>query len=330
MPAPVITERQVLGMFYERLMQSTGLSWIDQIATPVIDSDQDSEDYAWIGQVPQLGTKRGQKQFDQLRAAKWTVDNVEYQGGIAIPKKHVLYDKTGQVRVRFNELADRVQAHWVSLVAPLIINGESTVCYDDQFFFDTDHSEGDSGTQSNDVNLDISTYPVATAGSTTQPSAAEMVFAIMELVEKLLEFKDDRGEYVNETMTEFLVLVGTPLLTNALQALRNRSLDGSGDGSNLLIEQDSYRFRIAASPRLSAWTDKIALFATQGDQKPIIRQQRIPNEAASGYDVEGILFDTLWLDSEHCKLNDECLAGVETERAAAYGDWKKAILGKLV
>lgn len=328
MTSPIITERRVRGWFFERLMQATGIDWIEAIATAPMTSDQDSEDYAWLGQVPQMVEKGGEKKFQQLRDTEWNVKNVEYQTGITIPEKHILYDKTGQVQIRVGELAERVQAHWGTLIAPLILNGAATACYDGQYFFDTDHSEGDSGTQSNSISADISTYPVANAGTTTQPSAAEMTFAIMQAIETMLAFKDDQGEYVNETMTEFLIVCGTPLLTNALQGLTSRSIDG-GDG-NLLLEQDSFRFRLVATPRLSSWTDKFAVFATQGQQKPIIRQQRVPNNAGSAFNAEGIAYESLWLDSEHCKKHDECLVSVETERAAAYGDWKKAELVTLV
>lgn len=316
MTSKVITERAVLGMFYERLMQDVGSGFVNAICTDPIDSDQDSEQYAWLGQVPQLGEMRGEKKFSQLRDTDWTVRNVEYQGGLAIPKKHVLYDKTGQVQIRVNEMAERSNAHWVKLITTLILNGASTACYDGQYFFDTDHSEGDSGSQSNSVSHNVTT--------TTDPTATEMIDAILYGVESMLAFKDDRAEYVNEEVTEFLVLVGTPLLTNGLKALSQTQVNG-GD-TNILIEQDSFRFRVRATPRLSSWTDKFAIFATQGNQKPFIRQQRIPNNAGGGVDVNGMSVQTLWLDSEHCKKHNECLVSVETERAAAYGDWKKSCL----
>lgn len=316
MTNPIITQRAVLGMFYERLQQSTGQGWIDPICTAILRSDQDSETYAWLGQVPQMAEKAGEKKFRQLRTSRWTVDNVEYQGGIVIPKKHILYDKTDQVRVRVSELADRARSHWGTLVAPLIVAGESTACYDGQFFFDTDHEEGASGAQSNDI-----TYNAATP---TAPTATEMVYAIMSGVEQILGFRDDQGEYVNEGQTEFLVLVPHTLSTPALAASRAKTIDG-GD-TNILVEQDSFRLRIQATPRLSAWTDRFAIFALGGTQKPFIRQQRLPNQSAPGYDVEGMLLEMLWLDSEYCKLNDQCTVSVETERAVAYGDWKKSCL----
>lgn len=315
-----ITERSILGMFYERLQQNAGTNWTEAISTPIIDSDQDSENYGWLGQVPQMSEKRGEKKYSQLRETEWNVKNVEYQGGIAIPKKHVLYDKTGQVKIRVNELADRSMAHWVSLIAPLVINGESALCYDNQYYFDTDHSEGSSGSQSNDISH--------TVVSSTAPTATEMIDAILTGVSTMLNFKDDRGEYVNENMNEFLIVCGTPLMKAGMKSLSQSNV-GGGD-TNILIEQDSFRLRLAASPRFSTWTNKFAIFSTQGDQKPIIRQQRKPNQEGAGYDVDGMLMQMLWTDSEHYKKHDECLVSVETERAAAYGDWKKSCLVTLV
>lgn len=328
MTSPKITEREVLGFFYERLMQNPGMAWLDAICTAPFDSDQDSESYAWLGMTPQLVEKHGQKRFQQLRDTVWEVKNVEYQNGISFPLKHILYDKTGQVQVRTAEFADRVNAHWATLVAPMILAGDSTVCYDGQYFFDTDHVEGDSGSQSNDIQADISAYAVTTHGTTTAPSGAEAVFAIMDGIKQIVGLKDDQGEYTNENMTEFLVMTGMPLSIPLLSALKNRSIDGGDD--NILIEQDSYRIRLQASPRLSTWTDKFAVFATQGMQKPFIRQQRVPNQSGAGYDAAGIRTVTLWDDSEHAKKHDECLMSIETERAAAYGDWKKGCLVTLV
>lgn len=324
MTSPTITQRTVQGWFYERLMQNVGAGYINAIATVPMDSDQDAEDYAWLGMVPQMIERRGEKKFSQLRDFEWTVKNVEYQSGIAIPKKHVLYDKTAQVQMRVNELADRANAHWAKLLGALIVGGASGLCYDKQYFYDTDHSEGESGTQSNSISVDISALPVSAHGSTTAPSASEMVGAIMRGIEQMLAFKDDQGEFVNEDMTEFLVMVPTTLGMSAVSALRARAIDG-GD-TNVLIEQDSFRLRVQMSPRLNSFTDKFALFGTQGNQKAFIRQQRIPNNAGGGYDMDGMLLETLWLESEHCVKNGECLVSVETERGAAYGDWKKSCL----
>ena len=315
-----ITERAVFGMFYERLMQAVAQSWLDQICTPVFRSDQDSEDYAWLGQVPQMAELIGSRKFTQLRQVPWTVTNTPYQAGLSIPLKHILYDKTDQVMIRVNELAERSTSHWWSLVAALIVAGAASACYDGQYFFDTDHSEGDSGTQDNDIT-------VSGLSSATAPTSAEMVTAILTAVNQILAFKDDKGEYVNENMTDFLVMLPLSLSTQAMSAAQAQFIQGSGGAvTNILVQQDRYSLRIAPSPRLSSWTDKFAVFATQGMQKPFIRQQRVPNQAPGWFDADGLGYWSLWTESEHAKINNEVLVNVESERAAAYGDWKKACL----
>lgn len=324
----MITERSVIGAFFEMLNQDAGTIWLDAVATQPMESDQDTEDYAWLGMAPSMSEMRGEKKFSQLRETPWAVANVEYQGGIKIPKKHVLYDKTGQVDLRVKELAQRTNSHWAKLVGPLLLNGATSLCYDGQYFYDTDHSEGASGTQSNSISVDISAIPAALHGTVSAPSAAEFIYAVMKGIESIISFKDDQGEYVNENLNEFMVTVPAGFLVQALTALSAMSVDG-GD-SNLVIQQGKFTINIQALARLSTWTDKFAVHATGGVQKPFIRQQRIPNNAAPGYSQDGLLLETLWLDSEHCKKNNTCLVSVETERAAAYGDWKKSCLVTLI
>ncbi|WP_430233951.1 Mu-like prophage major head subunit gpT family protein [Nitrosomonas communis] len=316
--SPIITERRVIGDYFERLKQNTQSALVESICTPVMTSDQDSEEYAWIGMVPSMVEQRGEKQFGQLRDIAWAVKNVKYQNGLLIPEKHLLYDKTGQVQIRVNEFADATTKHWWILIAALIIAGESSVCYDGQYFFDTDHSEGSSGSQSNDI--------ISTAATPASPTATEMIDAILKGVETMIGFKDDRGEFVNEDLNEFIILTGKSFVKSGLKALSQSQIaNGSSGESNILIEQDSFRFRVVASPRIS-WTDKFALITPQGTQKPFIRQQRVPSQNGTGFNSDGIRLRTWWTDSEYCRDHDEVKVSVETERAAAYGDWKKACL----
>jgi len=86
----------------------------------------------------------------------------------------------------------------------LIVNGASSVCYDGQYFFDNDHSEGDSGTQSNALS--------GAAATGTQPTAAEAEAALMACVAAILGYKDDQGEPMNEDAKAFRIMVPTVYL----------------------------------------------------------------------------------------------------------------------
>jgi phage major head subunit gpT-like protein len=115
-----------------------------------------------------------------------TIVNKHYEATIEVQKKDARRDKTGQINARISEFADRAQTHWSSLLSTLLLNGAATVCYDGQYFFDTDHSEGSSGTQSNKITVDISTLPAQVHGSVTAPSIEEMQQTILAGITQIL------------------------------------------------------------------------------------------------------------------------------------------------
>jgi hypothetical protein len=47
-----------------------------------------------------------------------------FEGTLELAVRDMRRDKTGQIMVRVNDLADRTNAHWASLLSTLILNGE--------------------------------------------------------------------------------------------------------------------------------------------------------------------------------------------------------------
>lgn len=306
-----LSSRAVIGMFYERLNANPGSNWINPLSM-LFNSDQESEDYAWLGQVPQMREWIGGRQPKSLREYPWTIRNKHFESSIRVPVRWLRRDKSGQVRVRINELADRSTSFWAYLLSQLILNGASTVCYDGQYFFDTDHSEGDSGAQSNSISVDISTLPAALHGSTTAPSVEEFQQAVQLAIQAILGFKDDQGEPMNEGASQFLVQVPTSLWMVANNALRAPVL--TSGMTNIVQAMDELGIVIAPNTRLT-WTDKFAVFRTDGATKPFIRQQEtdvMVKAKAEGSEFE---FD-----------NDEHEYGIDAWRNVGYGFWQHAVL----
>ena len=160
MGAETLSSRAVIGRFYKELEQNVGASWIGALANK-FQSNQDSETYPWIGQVPAMREWIGGRQAKGFTQNGITISNKHWESTLSVSATDLRRDKTGQLDVRIRELATKANAHWASLLSTLIINGESTACYDGQYFFDTDHSEADSGTQSNDISVDISALATA-------------------------------------------------------------------------------------------------------------------------------------------------------------------------
>lgn len=317
MGAQSLSSRAVIGEFYSHLEQLSGMGWIGAISM-LFNTDQESETYPWLGQVPQMQEWIGGRHAKGFRENGITIKNRHFEATIEILVRDMRRDKTGQVMTRIRELATRTDTHWASLMSTLIINGESTVCYDGQFFFDTDHSEGDSGTQSNDITTEISTLPVPAdeQGSVTDPSVKVMRKCIQKSVTQMYGYLDDQGEPINETAKNFLVMVPVPLFDSAQAAVSMPFL--AGGESNELVAQNNFRVLVATNPRL-IWTDKFATFRTDGETKPFIRQQE--TEVDLKVKAEGSEFE---FD------NDAHQYGVDAWRNVGNGMWQHAVLNQLV
>lgn len=313
MGAMTLSSRAIIGEFYKTLEQDPGM-WVQMISM-LFTSDQDSEEYNWLGQTPAMREWVGGRHAKGFRENGITIKNKHYEATIEVLLKELRRDKTGQVLVRIRELAQRTNSHWLSLLSTLILNAESAVCYDGQYFFDTDHSEGDSGNQSNDISVDISALPTQAHGAIDAPSVEEFQQALLKGVTQIQTFVDDRGEPMNEGANSFLVMVPSSLGFVARNALAMPA--GTGVSEQRVI--GGFNINAAINPRLSTWTDKFAVFRTDGSVKPFVAQQE--TEVQLKAKAEG---------SEYEFDNDAHQYGVDTWRNVGYGYWQHACLVTMV
>ena len=310
MGASTLGSAGVRGMLRRALDQDAGVSWLQALTGPEISSDSPIETYPFLGQVPQMREWVGGRQAKEFRENQVVVTNRHFEATIPVLLRELNRDKTGMLRMRIAELAQRSASHWASLVSTFLLNGEATTCYDGQYFFDTDHVEGDSGTQSNDISVDISALPAAVHGSTTAPSPAEAQQAILQGINKIVGFVDDHGEPMNETASDFLVMTGTGLAP-AVQAGLSMDRMAASD----TFDFGGFRVTQATNVRLNASTTKIYIFRTDSMSKALYRQQEgvvSIKSKAEGSDYE---FD-----------NDAHEYGVDAWREAFYGYWQHACL----
>lgn len=315
MDQSALSSRAVVGMYYEALAADSGAAWVDAVSN-YFNSDQPSETYNWLGMPPALREWIGGRNAKGFSTNGITIENKHFEATLEIALKDMRRDKTGQIRVRVSEFAQRGPAHFASLLSTLLVNGASTVCYDGQYFFDTDHAEGKSGTLSNSITTDISALPATVHGSTTAPSPEEMQQAILGSISQMYTFKDDQGEPINENARSFLVIVPVGLSQAALAAM---SMVRNAAASTFAIE--NFSIALALNPRLTAagWTDKFVTVRTDGSVKPLIRQEE--TEPALKVKDE---------NSEFAFDNDAIQLGIDTWRNAGYGRWQGAVLNQLV
>jgi phage major head subunit gpT-like protein len=306
----LLSSRAIIGMYYLRLEQNPGMAWVDGISN-LFGSDQAGETYNFLGQTPAMREWIGSRQAKGFSGNGITVLNKHYESTIEVQKKDARRDKTGQIQARISEFADRGQTHWASLLSTLLLNGASSLCYDGQYFFDTDHSEGSSGSQSNKITVDISALPAAVHGVVSAPSVEEAQQTLLAGIAQIMSFKDDQGEPMNENAQSFLVVVPVPLFlvfSAAVAAITTAALQQNLNAN--LIANISVDIQMNA--RLT-WTDTIAIFRTDSPIKAFIRQTEQENELKAKAEGSEFEFD-----------NDAWQFGIDGWRGAGYGFWQRA------
>lgn len=311
MSAKGLSSRAIVGYIMDALDQPQN-TWVDAVSN-LFTSDQESETYKWLGTSPIMREWIGGRQAKGFRENGFTIKNKTFEATLEVMLDEIRRDKTGQVMARIRQMAERAQDHDAKLLSALIVAGESSLCYDGQYFFDTDHSEGDSGSQSNDRTLDITT-PSA-------PTPAEMETAILKATEAMFGFKDDQGEPINGSAREFLVMAPVNHLRAVAGALGTSVvLEGGESRNNLIMAVGSlggFVYRMAINPRLTN-NDRFYLFRTDGATKPFIRQVE-----------EDLTISALAEGSEEEFKNNRHLYGIKRTGNVGYGLWTGAVLTTL-
>lgn len=313
-----LTSRQVIGWFYMTLATSVGAPWVSLLSN-YFTSDQDIEEYYWLGMTPALREWIGGRQAKGLKESGIEIKNKSFEATLEFLVKHMRRDKSGQIKVRIQELARRSNTHWASLISQLILLAESTVCYDNQYFFDTDHVEGKSGTQSNKLSVDISALPVAVHGSITAPAVAEMQLAIAQGITQIVGFKDDQGEPMNEDATQFMVMTPISLMNTAMNAVTTPAQVAETQTALEGLKGHNFSISVVGNARLSSWTSKMMVNRTDSFIKSFIRQEE--NGVQMKAKAEG---------SEYEFDNKAHQYGIDTDRNVGLGYWQNSCLVELI
>jgi len=309
-----LSSRAIIGTFYKRLNENAGMEWINAISN-YFTSDQDTEDYRWIGQSPVMREWVGGRHAKGFTTNGITIENKHFEATLDIPVKHLRRDKTGQVKVRIGELATRTNSHWAMLLSELVSKGEEQLCYDGKPFFADDHKEGKSGKQSNKVVFDLAKAAInGEVGSVEAPTEAALRSAILAGIQQIVGFKDDQGQPLNENASRFMVMVPVHLWLTAKACLAvPLSAGGATNPVKVLADLD---IAVASNPRLSG--NKIYVFRADGDVKAFIRQEE-----------EAVQIKAKAEGSEYEFDNDAHQYGVDTWRNVGYGYWQHACLVSL-
>lgn len=278
-------------------------TYYTNIAT-VAPSDGADEAYGILGAMPGVREYLGDRTYHKLRGATYTLSNKEWEVSMEIEKKDIADDRLSLYDGALTTLAQRASRHPDKLLMQAIVNGESTACFDGQYFFDTDHSWGSSGSQDNDL-----TYAAATG---TTPTIDEFMASYEAARSAMLGFVDDRGEPLHEDVItgmdsglQFVALVPRQLETVAKKAF-NQILNNSG-GTNIVLDRPV----VAMSTHLSN-AAKWYLLRVDVPLRPFIFQARTPLEVTTSGEMD---------------MNKKVIEmGTYARYNIGYGAWWNAVL----
>lgn len=105
----------------------------------VVPSNKGSNTYPWLGNSFNLREWVGERVIQNLKEYDYTIKNKKYEGTVAIPEEAIEDDDIGLYNPLIANMGDAAAKHPDELIFGLLKAGTSTLCYDKQNFFDTDH-----------------------------------------------------------------------------------------------------------------------------------------------------------------------------------------------
>lgn len=115
-----------------------------QIAMSV-PSTTSEEVYAWLGANTKLREWVGERVHQTLKQHGYTIKNKTFESTVSVPREAIEDDQYGVYTPLVSQMGQDANLHPDELLFGLIQLGVSTLCYDGQYFFDTDHPVGLTG-----------------------------------------------------------------------------------------------------------------------------------------------------------------------------------------
>lgn len=104
-----------------------------------VPSTTSQNEYGWLGQFPKIREWIGERVINNLQAYNYAIKNKPWEMTVSVLRDDLEDDNVGIYTPMFTEMGRATAAFPDELLWPLLNNGFSAVCYDGQFFFDTDH-----------------------------------------------------------------------------------------------------------------------------------------------------------------------------------------------
>lgn len=258
-----------------------------------VPSTSGQNDYSWLSNFPKMRRWIGAKVVKALEAYKYVVANEDFEATVEVDRNHIEDDQLG-IYLPQAQMAGFSAAQLPDELVYEAVNGGFTkLCYDGQYFFDTDHPvAGTSVSNTSTAVLSNATLALAQAGYGAARTAMK-------------KFKDEDGRSLN--ISPNVLLVGAALEDTARMLLTNDKLADDKPNPYKGTAELVVDTRIQSD---TAWflldTSKpVKPFVYQPRKKPVFVSQTNP-DAEDVFNLKKYKF------------------GAEARAAAGYGFWQLA------
>lgn len=109
-----------------------------------VPSSSRSETYGWLGKTTAFREWLGDRVIQNLESHDFSIKNKDFENTVGVDRNDIEDDILGVYRPMLAQLGQDARAHPNRLIFGLLKSGFTALCFDGQYFFDTDHPVGAS------------------------------------------------------------------------------------------------------------------------------------------------------------------------------------------
>ena len=259
--------------------------------TMLVPSGSSQNDYSWLSRFPKMQKWIGDKVIKALAAHKYTVVNDDFEATVAVDRNDIEDDNLGIYAPMAQDAGFSAKQLPDEIDADLKNNAFTNLCYDGQYFYDTDHSVAGSSVSNKGT--------AALSAATTAAAAASYGAARLAI----MNFTDDEGRPLG--LVPNLLEVPPALETTARLLLTNPKLTDESPNPYMGTAE------LLVNPRLTSATAWF-LHVTTRPVKPFIYQERKKPVFVQQTDPE----------ADDVFMRKQFKFGAEARAAGGYGFWQ--------
>jgi phage major head subunit gpT-like protein len=275
---------------------TTAATFWERIAMRV-QSATSIETYAWVADIPGFREWIGERVVNNLKGRAAKVENKKYEDTIKIPREKLEDDQYGIYSTYAEMMGVAARKLPDELIATLLKNGKTTVIWDGQNFFDTDHPVNPDDASSA-VQVNLLTGKALNAANYAEARAT------------MLSYKGEGGRSMN--VTPNMLCVPPQLERVAKEIVAAEIIPGAAVAGTNVFKGTA---EVHVIPELAAEPTVWYLCDCTKPVKPFVWQERVAAELTAKFNPT----------DDNVFFQDEFVFGGRIRGAAAYGLWFLAL-----